>query len=50
MLKKINGTNDKFYLFIDEVQLTNIVKDEDSGIDVTIYDMLNELKGYKNLD
>ncbi len=47
---KINGTNDKFYLFIDEVQLTNIVKDEDSGIDVTIYDMLNELKGYKNLD
>ena len=47
---KISGTNDKFYLFIDEVQLTNIVKDEDSGIDVTIFDMLNELKGYKNLD
>ena len=27
-----------------------MVTDEDSGIDVNIYDMLNELKGYKNLD
>ena len=46
----IKDSEDKYFLFIDEVQLTNVVTDEDSGIDVTIYDMLNELKGYKNLD
>ncbi len=41
----------KFYLFIDEVQLTGKVVDQDNGgIEVTIYDMLNELKAYKNLD
>ena len=40
-----------FYLFIDEVQLTNKVIDKENGdIEVTIYDMLNELKAYKNLD
>lgn len=43
--------NDKFYLFIDEVQFTTKVIDaENGGIEVTIYDMLNELKAYKNLD
>lgn len=45
-----NDRDNKYYLFIDEVQLTNEVKDEESGIVVTIYDMLNELKGYSNLD
>ena len=41
----------KMYLFIDEVQFTTKVIDkENGGIEVTIYDMLNELKGYKNLD
>lgn len=40
-----------FYLFIDEVQFTKkIVDEENGGIEVTIYDMLNELKSYKNLD
>lgn len=43
--------NEKFFLFIDEVQLTTKVTDtENGGIEVTIYDMLNELKAYKNLD
>lgn len=43
--------DDKFYLFIDEVQLTTKVIDkENGGIEVSIYDMLNELKAYKNLD
>ena len=43
--------DEKFYLFIDEVQLTTKVVDkENGGIEVTIYDMLNELKAYKNLD
>ena len=42
---------EKFYLFIDEVQYTTKVVDEESGgITVTIYDMLNELKAYRNLD
>lgn len=40
----------QLYLFIDEVQLTTTVTDEDSGIEVTIYDMLNELKAHRNLD
>lgn len=41
----------QYYLFIDEVQFTQkIVDDENGGIEVTIYDMLNELKAYKNLD
>lgn len=42
---------EKFYLFIDEVQYTTKVVDkENGGITVTIYDMLNELKAYRNLD
>ncbi|MFQ9152539.1 MAG: AAA family ATPase [Blautia sp.] len=43
---------EKFYLFIDEVQYTaKVVDEENGGITVTIYDMLNELKAYTgNLD
>ena len=42
---------EQYYLFIDEVQFTQKIIDEDNGgIEVTIYDMLNELKAYKNLD
>lgn len=41
----------KFYLFIDEVQFTQKITDRENGdIEVTIYDMLNEMKSYKNLD
>ena len=41
----------RFFLFIDEVQLTTkVVDQENGGIEVTIYDMLNELRAYKNLD
>ena len=48
----VSGKKDeKFYLFIDEVQLTTKVIDkENGGIEVSIYDMFNELKAYKNLD
>lgn len=48
----VSGKKDeKFSLFIDEVQLTTKVIDkENGGIEVSIYDMLNELKAYKNLD
>lgn len=41
----------KMYLFVDEVQFTQKIVDKENGnIEVTIYDMLNELKAYKNLD
>ena len=47
----LDKKDEKFYLFIDEVQLTTKVVDkENGGTEVTIYDMLNELKAYKNLD
>lgn len=44
----VNTSNEKHYLFIDEVQMAKKVTIEDN--EVTIYDMLNELKDYKNLD
>lgn len=45
------NSNKQFYLLIDEVQFTQKVVDkENGGIEVTIYDLLNELNGYKNLD
>ena len=47
----INNSKEPYYLFIDEVQLSNPTKDMENGnIEVTIYDMLNELNSYKNLD
>lgn len=49
----LEGKNDeKFYLFIDEVQMAKkaVIKNEYGADEITIYDMLNELKGYKNLD
>ncbi|MCC8014996.1 MAG: ATP-binding protein [Eubacterium sp.] len=46
-----NNKDEKYFLFVDEVQFTIKVKDEDNGgIEVSVYDMLNELKSYKNLD
>ncbi len=43
--------SEKYYLFIDEVQLTiKVIDKENAGIEVSVYDMLNELKAYKNLD
>ena len=47
----VSRTEQRFYLFIDEVQLSNKVIDKENGkIEVNIYDMLNELNAYKNLD
>lgn len=43
--------SERYYLFIDEVQLTiKVIDKENAGIEVSVYDMLNELKAYKNLD
>ena len=48
----LSGKSDeKFYLFIDEVQLTaKVIDKENGGIEISIYEMLNEIKAYKNLD
>lgn len=46
-----SAVDKQFYLFIDEVQMTLKATDKKHGcIEVTIFDMLNELKAYKNLD
>ena len=47
----ISKSDQRFCLFIDEVQLSNKVFDKENGnIEVNIYDMLNELNAYKNPD
>lgn len=47
----VQNHNEKFYLFIDEIQFCYSVPDEQNlGYEITVYDMLNELKDYKNLD
>ena len=50
--KKLERHEDEqFFLLVDEVQFTSEVVDkQNGGIKVTIYDMLNELKSYRNLD
>ena len=51
--KVLNGKADeKFFLFIDEVQMAKkaVIKNEYGSDEISIYDMLNELRGYKNLD
>ena len=41
----------KYYVFIDEIQMSMKTVDKENGdMEVTVYDMLNELKSYKNLD
>lgn len=44
--------DEKFYLFIDEVQMSKktTITNEYGFDEVSIYDMLNELRDYKNLD
>ena len=42
--------HEKYYLFIDEVQMSIIKKDRKSGVVATIYDILNGLKDNKQID
>lgn len=47
----VNHSEEKYYLFIDEIQMSIITKqDDDQSIEVTIYELLNEFKAYTNLD
>lgn len=48
---QVKDQRKKYYLFIDEIQFCYSVPDPDNaGHEVTIYDLLNELKDYENLD
>lgn len=48
---QIKDRRKKYYLFIDEIQFCYSVPDPDNaGHEITVYDLLNELKDYANLD
>ena len=46
----INDNNKKYYVFIDEIQLSKPKTDRSSGIKVSIFDVLNGLNNKKNVD
>lgn len=47
----IRNGSEQYYVFIDEIQMSIKTIDKENGnIEVTVYDMLNELRAYKNLD
>lgn len=46
----ISDSDDKYYLFIDEVQMSVKKRDRKSGITATVYDILNSFKDNKQLD
>lgn len=49
--EKINiNTSKKYFLFIDEVQLTIKKESEVKGVYIDIFDILNQLLDFKNLD
>ena len=46
----VKDSNDKFYIMIDEVQLIEKKKVQGIDAEVGLYEVLNELNGYKNAD
>ena len=46
----INDNNKKYYVFIDEIQLSKPKTDRKSGVKVSIFDVLNGLNNKKNVD
>ena len=46
----VQGRKGKFYVFIDEIQLIEPAKVEGISSKIGIYEVLNELNGYENLD
>lgn len=46
----INEDNKKYYVFIDEIQLSKPKTDRSSGVKVSIFDVLNGLNNKKNVD
>lgn len=52
VVQKIRNSSEKFYLFVDEIQLSDEVKNPYSpeGKKITFYDVLNDFREYSNLD
>jgi len=50
--KAVEGSTDQYYLFIDEIQLSDAVPNpyNPNGKDITFYDALNDLVSLSNLD
>ncbi len=48
--KAIVNDDEKYYVFIDEVQLSKPKTDRNSGVKVSVFDVLNGLNNKKNVD
>lgn len=50
--KKVEGSSERFYLFVDEIQMSDKVKNpyNPDGREITFYDALNDLRELNNLD
>ncbi len=50
--EKVDGKPDRYYLFVDEIQMSDEVKNpyNPDGKPITFYDALNDLKSLSNLD
>ncbi len=50
--EKVDGKNEQFYLFVDEIQMSDEVDNpyNPDGKKITFYDALNDLKSLSNLD
>ena len=48
----VEGANEQFYLFVDEIQMSDIVDNpyNKAGKKITFYDALNDLRTLSNLD
>ena len=48
--KAISNDNEKYYVLIDEVQLSKPKTDRNSGVKISVFDVLNGLNNRKNVD
>ena len=50
--RKVEGVPEKFYLFVDEIQMSDQIKNPNNvnGKAITFYDALNDLRELRNLD
>ncbi len=50
--EKVRGSDEQFYLFVDEIQLSDKVKNpyNPEGKKITFYDALNDFREFENLD
>jgi uncharacterized protein len=47
----VKSSSEQYYVFIDEIQLSIHIEDKkNKAAKITVYELLNELKSYKNLD